>query len=279
MYNPYEIRTFLEPLFECRSVHPHDIRMLNLRFRSGQFLRMRRLFGHAGKTRPRIRARRPPVLFGPASFFAVFVSPAPRPVAFPRATVRSFASVMLRAALAPMSSRPVSASSPVGIALTTNMEIAIVLSMRRRWSVFRSKTWRRHHIGVRHSAILPITAFLVALWPGLAPRGAGRIPVSIAAFRWTGNTSLPMSGRQSSHGVGFVHCPVFQLPTKNKTKKQVFSFAVAGDKNTNKNKLKSHKHTYRATHNKNKTGTYWYLTYLFRSYTGPPTKAGPCFIP
>ena len=226
--------------------------MLNLRsaFHFGQFIRIRRSFGHAGKTRRRIRARRPPLLFAPASFFAVFVSPAPRPAAFLRATVRSFASVMPRAVLAHMSSRPASASSPVGIALTAGIEIAIVHTMRRRCSVSRSKTWRRRqHIGARHSAILPITAFVVALCPGLAPRGAGRIPVLIAAFRWTGNTSLPLSGRHSSHVVGFAHCPVFRLPTKNKTKKQVFSFAMPGDKNANKNKLKSHKHTYRATRN------------------------------
>ena len=226
--------------------------MLNLRFRSGQFLRMRRSFGHAGKTRRRIRARRPPLLFAPASLFAVFVSPAPRPVAFPRATVRSFASVMPRAVLAPMSSRPASASSPVGIALTTGVtEIAIVLSMRRRCSVFRSKTWRRQHIGVRHSAILPITAFVVALCPGLAPRGAGRIPVSIAAFRWAGNAPLSLSGGNSSHHGGFL--AFFSFPNrqrKTKRKNTLFPFPSPGDKNANKNKLKSHKHTYRTTHNK-----------------------------
>ena len=197
--------------------------MLNLRFHSLQFLRIRRSFGHAGKTRPRIRARRPPGFFAPASFFAVFVSPAPRPVAFLRATVRSIAFVMPRAVLAPTSSRSASASSRVGIALTAGIEIAIVRTTRRRISVFRSKTWRRQKlIGVRNSTILPITASVVALCPGLAPRGAGRIPVSIAAFRWTGSTSFPLRGRQSSHGVGGLHCPVFWLPAKNKQKKTSF---------------------------------------------------------
>ena len=244
--------------------------MLNLRFDSGQIPRMRRSFGHAGKTRRRIRARRPPLLFGPASFFAVFVSPAPRPAAFPRATVRSFASVMPRAVLAPMSSRPASASSPVGIALTARVEIAIVHSMRRRCSVSRSKTWRRQHIGVRHSA------FVAALWPGLAPRGAGLIPVSIAAFRRTGITSLPSRGRQSSHGVGFVQCPVFQLPTKNRTKKTSFFFCGAWRQEHKQEQIeKPQAHIPGDAQLKNKTGTYGYLTYLIRSYTGPPHQSRP----
>ena len=162
-------------------------------------------------------------LFGLVVVFAVPVSPAARPVAFLRATGRRFAFGTPRAVVAPSSSRFAMALFSVGITLTAGSETVMGRTMRPRFSVSRGQTWWRwHYTGVRSSVLVPIAASVASLGPGLAPRGADRIPVSITAFRSAGNAPLSVSGRNSSHRrchffLRFLRFPIAKENQKGKT--------------------------------------------------------------
>ena len=157
-------------------------------------------------------------------------------------------------------------------------------TMRPRFSVSRGQTWWRwHYTGVRSSVLVPIAASVASLGPGLAPRGADRIPVSITAFRSAGNAPLSVSGRNSSHrrchfffGVFFV----FQSPKKTKREKRVFSFSVAWRQEHKQEQIEEPQaHIPNDAQQKTKTGTYCYLTKMFVPRGDPPTNPGPCSIP